>query len=134
MANTLTFQNSGLRAFNQTQQNFSQLVNHDFNNDYRYPDQISSPDVEKNSITIGGDMIQGHHIQNNSSNPGQGYDMFDPKQISLQNKHRAVSVTEAPKPLIEAVNKLDTYQLESNYASKLAQKPAQQTIPAQVNN
>lgn len=79
MANTLTFQNSGLRAFNQTQQNFSQLVSHDFNNDYRYPDQINNPDVEKNSITIGGDMIQGHHVQNNSSNPAQGYDMFDPK-------------------------------------------------------
>jgi hypothetical protein len=53
-------------------------------------------------------MILGHHIQ--SSNPG--YDMFDQKQISMQNKHRAVSVTEAPKPLIEGVNKLDTYQLD----------------------
>jgi hypothetical protein len=50
--------------------------------------------------------------------------MFDQKQISIHNKHRAVSVTEAPKPLIEATNKLDTYQLDSNYASKLAQKPA----------
>ena len=47
--------------------------------------------------------------------------MFDPKQINMQSKHRAVSVTEAP--LIEAANKLDIYQLDSSYASKLAQKP-----------